>query len=45
MDEIYKRDVVYGMYLFETKSCEVSVIDSKKYYFCGETCRDEFEKK
>ncbi len=44
MDKIYERDVVCGMYLFETESCEVCEINSKKYYFCGETCRDEFEK-
>ncbi len=44
MGEIYKRDVVCGMYLFETERCKVSVINGKKYYFCCETCRDEFEK-
>lgn len=44
MDKVYERNVVCGMYLFETENCEVCEINSKKYYFCGKTCRDEFEK-
>jgi Cu+-exporting ATPase len=44
MDEIYERDVVCGIYLFTTEGYKISEVNGKKHFFCGKTCRDEFEK-
>lgn len=44
MDEKYERDIVCGMYLITTERCKVSEFNGRKYYFCCDKCKDEFDK-
>jgi Cu+-exporting ATPase len=41
--ENFMRDVVCGMYLITTAGCKVSEVNGKKYYFCCNTCKAEFD--
>lgn len=42
--ENFIRDVVCGMYLITTEGCKVSEVNGEKYYFCCDTCKEEFDK-
>lgn len=37
------RDVVCGMYLISTEGCKFSEINGRKYYFCCDACKVEFD--
>ncbi|MHB1687410.1 MAG: YHS domain-containing protein [Ignavibacteriaceae bacterium] len=38
------KDIVCGMYLISTDGCKESVVNGKKYYFCCDVCKEEFDK-
>jgi len=44
MNGKYERDIVCGMYLLTIDGCKVSEFNGQKYYFCCDTCKDEFDK-
>ncbi len=37
------QDIVCGIYLITTEGCKVSEVNDKKYYFCCDTCKAEFD--
>lgn len=39
-----EKDIVCGMYFVSAEGCKVVQLNNKKYYFCCDICKEEFEK-